>query len=527
MDQDDSQPRSDGGTEGSWSGDVEVVAWPRRERPRSAIAPLREPEALEEITWVQRLPILVLVALYVGYFSYESLRLYATYNYPPFDLAIFDQGLWLLSHLHAPFVTIMGRNLFGDHTSFILLFLVPIYRLLPEPQGILVIQTLAIGATALPIFAIARRLTRSVVIATTMGAVYLLSPALQQVNLEQFHPEGLQVLVWTLAIYAAIESRGWLLAVTVALTLLTKEDAVVLVVPLGIWVAARRNWRWGAALVGTGVAYAVVANEWVIPAFLGGPTLYSGRIPFGGVSGFLKTLVTSPLQVWRLVHSQGRLFYLCQMGLSAGWVFLLAPGMAWLALLAVAENVLSVDPYMHQIFYHYSLRIVPVLVIASAWAIGRQRLASVRRALTTSTAACALVSCVWWGLAPFSSHPEPIDDAAGAIVAAAMNHLVTDLPADASVSAQYPLVSHIDHRQHIYVWPAPFTTSNWGIPSTAAETLPPPFSVTYLILPANLGVDDNADIFASISSAYYVKARSGGLVLYERYRPGPHPAGSP
>ena len=519
MELDDPQPHGDGGVS-ALAPEADVSAWPRRERRRAPVAPLVREDPLAPSTWWQRLPILLLVALYVGYFSYESLRLYATYNYPPFDLAIFDQGLWLLSHFHAPFVTIMGRNLFGDHTSFILLFLVPIYRLLPEPQGILVIQTLTIGATALPIFAIARRFTRSVVIATTMGAVYLLSPALQQVNLEQFHPEGLQVLVWTLAIYAAIESRGWLLAVMVALTLLTKEDAAVLVVPLGIWVAARRNWRWGAGVVGAGVAYAVLANEWVIPAFLGGPTLYAGRIPFGGVAGFLKALATSPRQVWQLLHSQGRLFYLWQMGLSAGWTFLIAPEMALLALLAVAENVLSVDPYMHQIFYHYSLRVVPVLVIATAWAIGRQHLAWLRRTLTVSTALCALLSCLWWGLAPFSKNPVSIDDGAGAIIATAMDHLVKDLPANAAVSAQYPLVSHIDHRQHIYVWPAPFTASNWGLPSTATQTLPPPFSVTYLILPANLGTDDNADIFASIESAYYVKARSGGLVLYERHKPG-------
>ena len=497
--------------------------WPRRERRQLGRRGHREVEAIEPSTWRQRIPLLVLVALYVGYFSYESLRLYATYNYPPFDLAIFDQGMWLLSHFHAPFVTIMGRNLFGDHTSFILLLLVPVYRLVPEPQGLLVLQTLAIGAAALPIFALARRASRSVGIATAMAAVYLLSPALQQVNLEQFHPEGLQVLVFTLAIYAAVESRGRLLAVMVLLTLLTKEDAALLVVPLGLWVAARRDRRWGVYIVVAGVAYAVVANAWVIPAFLGGSTLYAGRIPFGGVSGFLRTLLTRPRQVWQLLHSEGRLFYLWQMGLSAGWLFVLAPEMAALALLAFLENELSVDPYMHQIFYHYSLRIVPVLVVGTAWAIGRRRRRWLRAATTLGTLTCAVVSCVWWGLAPFSRSPEPIDDAAGAAVATAMTHLVTDLPANASVSALYPLVSHIDHRQHIYVWPAPFVPSNWGLPATASQTLPPPFSVTYLILPGRLGAGNDADIFTSISSAYYVRARFGGYVLYERHKGGPPP----
>ena len=36
-----------------------------------------------------------------------------------------------MSRFHAPFVTLMGRNLFGDHTSFILVLLVPFYWLVP------------------------------------------------------------------------------------------------------------------------------------------------------------------------------------------------------------------------------------------------------------------------------------------------------------------------------------------------------------------------------------------------------------
>jgi len=49
----------------------------------------------------------------------------------------------------------------------------------------------------------------------------------------------------SLAIYAAIESKSALLIVMVALSLMVKEDAVLLVVPLGVWVAARRDRRLG------------------------------------------------------------------------------------------------------------------------------------------------------------------------------------------------------------------------------------------------------------------------------------------
>ena len=70
-------------------------------------------------------------------------------------MGIFDQGVWLLSRFHAPFVTVMGRNLFGDHTSFILLLAVPLYWIWPHAQTLLVLQTCLLAAAAIPIYLLA------------------------------------------------------------------------------------------------------------------------------------------------------------------------------------------------------------------------------------------------------------------------------------------------------------------------------------------------------------------------------------
>src|ERR1039458_5974280 len=128
----------------------------------------------------KNLGFILLVVLYVAWFIHLSLLQYYTYGDPPFDLAIFDQGMWLISHFHIPFVTVMGRNLFGDHTSFVLLLVAPFYRLFPEPQGILVLQTLLLAAPAIPIYWLARKSIKSTWIATALVATYLLSPLIQQ-----------------------------------------------------------------------------------------------------------------------------------------------------------------------------------------------------------------------------------------------------------------------------------------------------------------------------------------------------------
>jgi uncharacterized membrane protein len=310
------------------------------------------------LKWRDDLPMLVLMCAYVGWFSYLSMKVYYGFGYPPFDLAIFDQGMWLLSHFHASFVSVIGRDLFGDHTSFILLPLVPFYRLVPEPQGLLILQTMFLGVTAIPIYRLARKLIGSVAIANLLAASYLLNPALQKFNLDQFHPEAFQVLIITLAIYAAVESRFVLLTVMVVLALMVKEDAAVLVIALGVWVLWRRNRTWGLRIIGASAGWAVLANLIIIPGVLGYRGFYVNRIPFGGVSGTLHTVLHAPGQLVAYLRADARPFYVWQLGFMNGWGFLLSPEIAAISLLVIAENVLSTNSFMHQIPFQYTVELV-------------------------------------------------------------------------------------------------------------------------------------------------------------------------
>lgn len=465
---------------------------------------------------LRHLPVALLVAAYVLWFGYLSLKLYYGYGDPPFDLAIFDQGLWLITHFHVPFVTVMGRNLFGDHTSFILLFIAPLYRLFPEPQGILVIQTVALGAAALPIYLVATKLTKSTTIATLVVAAYLLNPALQQGNLEQFHPEALQVLIISVAIYAAFESRLVMLCVMVALALLVKEDAALLVAPLGIWVAWRRNRNVGLGIVGAGVLYAYVANVFIIPGLLGSSTFYSGRIPFGGFGGLVRTTFERPGQLLSYIWSGGRPFYAWQMSASFAWAFLLSPEVAAIGLLVLLEVVMSNDPYMHQIMYHYSMPLVPVLAMGTVFALSKVKNPQRRTMAAVIVTASAFCSCVLWGLAPFSRNAIEPGWSANSELGRAVTYVEQALPANAVVSAWYPYVAHIDHRPQVYVWPTPFSAANWGLGPDTGARLRVSSQVQYLMLPDPLDANQNPAVFASISSGYRVVRSRDAVALYEK-----------
>jgi uncharacterized membrane protein len=462
------------------------------------------------------LVVIVLILAYVVRFSVLSIRVYDGYGSPPFDMALFDQGIWLLSHFHAPFVTVMGRDLFGDHTAFILLSVVPLYWIWPHAQLLLVLQTCLLAAAAIPIYLLARK-HLSTVIATALTATYLLNPALQNGNLEQFHPESFLVLSIAVAIYAAVEWRPVLLVVAVIASLLVKQDAGMVIIPLGLWVAWRRDRRWGISIAAAAAAWQFIAFEVVIYAFLGTTSFQADRIPFGGFGGVVRTFFFHPATFWKYATSGGRVRYTWQMGVSVGWAFLLAPEIAAIVVLNFAENVLSLFPYQHQIIYHYSMPAVPVLVLGTVWAIARQKKQWLRNALTAGTFACALTACFLWGLAPFSkqTYPQMTLDAPQVH---AVNQVIKSLPPNGIVSAWYPYVAHIDHRTRVYMWPTPFAASDWGLYRQEGQRLPFAGQIQYLLLPDGAGGD--AKLLASIVSDYRVIQRVGDVNLYQK-KPAP------
>jgi len=481
-----------------------------------ARGPLNGVRAIWRATFQWRnLAVILLVVAYVVWFIHLNFVMYYTYGEPPFDLSIFNQGMWLVTHFHTPFVTVMGRNLFGDHLSLILFLFAPFYRLFPEPQGLLVLQTLLIAGASVPIYVLARKYLKSTVIATALVATYLFSPLIQQGNLDQFHPEAFQVLIMSVAIYAAVERRNALLIVMVVLALMVKEDAALLTIPLGIWVAARRDRRLGLSIIVGSVVWAMIANWLIIPLILGGPSFYGGYLPFGGVGGIFSTLFHRPGQLFSYLGSQGRLFYLWQLGATVGFAFLFSPEVAFIALLVVAENVISNFGYMHQILYQYSFDLAPILVLGVLYAIAQQSQRWRRNALTVLALTCAVWTCALWGFAPFSTNKVFSGTVAPSSISG-LNYLESKLPPNAVVSAWYPLVAHIDQRTQIYLWPTPFYAEDYGLANDTGRRLRSASQVQYLLLPVPLVTGEDPDVFKKIASQYTLIQSSAGFGLYEK-----------
>jgi len=468
----------------------------------------------------RHLPLVLLMLAYAVRFSDVTVDMLRGYDQNAYDMAIPDQGIWLLSRFHSPFVTVMGKNLFGDHTSFIFLLLVPVDWIYPHSAALLVIQAVVIAAGAIPIYLLAQHLLKSTVLATCFAGAYLLSPALQQGNLEQFHVEAFEASLLALAIYAAVVWRPRLLLVSIALLLLCKQDVAIYTIPIGLWVAFRRKPGVGTAIIAGSLAVGLLDNFVIVPALLNGiPTTYGGWIPFGGLHGFIEVMIRKPGQLWVYLTSQGRPWYLWQMIFSTGLAFLVVPEIALLAILALGENVISNFPYQHQIIYHYSMPPVAILVCGSIYAVSRLSSARRRVLATVAVTLCALWSCVLWGAVSFSDHAvsSPNPSLPGDV---AIRHLLAQIPPNAVISAANNYVPNLDHRTQIYLFPNPFSQAYYGDSAHNGQELSAAPAVQYLLLPACLSCDSNLKsyqgVFDRIKGQFHEVNKASSLILYER-----------
>jgi uncharacterized membrane protein len=474
-------------------------------------------------------PQVLLAGALVGwtwYFTDRSLDIHHALGTATYDSALYDQGMWLLSQFEAPFVTLMGRNLFGDHTSFVLLFLVPFYWIAPGAWIMFTAQSAAIAAGAVPVFLYARRRLDSEWLALIGAASYLLHPAVGWTNLENFHPDSFLGLFVGLAIYAALERRWRLYAVSVVLALLVKEDVSLVIVPLGIWVALRRDRRIGLLTVVGSLVFMAAAMFLVMRSLIGVPTRNTWRIPFGGPWGVVDTAVTNPTALVDHLRSDDRPWYLVQMTAPFAWLFLRRPDVAAISGVVLLTNVLSTFWYQYQVEYHYSLVAVPALAIGTVYAVGvlRDRVVGLRGAtvvVPSTTIAmgivgvASVVTATLWAPVPGGADQfRPDRDSAYATSA---RELFPEIPDDAVVAAHYRLTPHLAHRTEIYQFPVPFRVVLYGV-DTALEGSrldERADRVEYVMIPADPDDQLVAD-WLVIDDAFDEVARNERWVLYRR-----------
>ena len=146
---------------------------------------------------------LMIVVTTIALFTASSAR-HALFQSTAFDLAIFDQAIYLISQNQTPFSSLMAINIWGDNAAFIFYPLALLYKIYPDVHWLLLVQAVSLALGASPGWSLARQAGLNNSISWAIACIYLLYPLVFNVNLFDFHPEVIALP----ALLAAILARG-------------------------------------------------------------------------------------------------------------------------------------------------------------------------------------------------------------------------------------------------------------------------------------------------------------------------------
>ncbi len=386
-----------------------------------------------------------------------------------FDVAIFDQGTWLISRGQTPFVTVRGVHILGDHFSAILYLLAPLYWIWDDARVLLTAQTVALALGALPVFALARRQTASAKVALLFAAAYLLMPAVQWSNTYEFHPETFATPCF-LAAFWFLSGRRWgLYFFFLTLAALTKETMGLTILALGVYVCLRHSRSVGLLTVAHGLAALTVALSTVRYFTGGAPSAYFLLYANYGhdVPSIVAFIATHPLAVLAAAGTLDNRQYLSYFLSPLMFLPLLAPEILAIALPGLLINLLSSRSIMHAIGGgYYAAAVTPFFVIAAIIGFPRaQRIVGARGTkVVAGTLAIWIVLSIPDGALWDQYHtvvlaPETARDARRRVEAV---QVLSSLPPTASISTQSTLGAQLSHRTQVYTFPNPFFERGWG-----------------------------------------------------------------
>ena len=380
-----------------------------------------------------------------------------------FDLGNMVQAVWSTAHGHPLRVTdLHGDQIsrLGAHVDPILVLFAPLWWIWPSANMLLVVQAVAVGLGALPVYWLARKHLASGRAGVGFALVYLLYPATGWLTLNEFHPVALATPLLLFAFWFLDEDRLLPFALFAVAASACKEEIPFVIAGFGIWYAvARRRWVEGGMIVVLGVAWAAVATTVVIPHFNHGQTsdFYTRYSEVGGSpGGIVKTALAHPGRLIDAAFTGRDLHYALQLLWPLAFLPLLAPLVLVAVLPELAINALSAVTTQTSIHFHYTAGLIAPLVIAAIF--GAQRLRKRGVLVASAAVLVALAGNYRLGPVPAWQHvpggqrfqARAADVTAHDRIAARGLRLI---PADAVVARTNSLGAHVSARRRVLSFP--------------------------------------------------------------------------
>lgn len=407
-----------------------------------------------------------MILLYIFVFGVITALRHYNFQTQTWDLAAFVQSFWNAANGRGLINSLeQVPNHLGLHFSPFLFLLVPGYVIFQSPYFLLFIQTVAIALGAWPLYLLAKQKLSSSLSLVIVG-VYLLYAGLQWANMYDFHEITFFIPLMIAALYF-IEVRrfGWA-ALFLALSAGVKEDAILAVLFVGIYLLFKKSndkiqisnklqisksKYFGIAIILISLFYFILAVQVIMPS-LGGGVLRFDRYAHLGETPVeaVKNIATQPSLLVNTLFDGRKFTYLF-------WLFLpvlFMPFFSWrslfLLLPGLPENLLTNYHFQFSGLYHYDSILIPGIFVGAVYGLRNflDRFPAANKYLflaLISTAGAAFLLRSPLGIFSFPiqyfQKNEQWED---------YRQLVKLVPPELSVAANTNLVPHLAHRQFIY-----------------------------------------------------------------------------
>lgn len=388
---------------------------------------------------------------------------------PTYDFGLFSQMFHYMSSYGTPMTTLERSRLlshFEIHFSPIFYLFLPIYRLIPRPETLQVLQIVTVASAVIPCFLLARRAGLNDAATTLVCTIFLCHPGLSCSSMYDLHENCFlaPLVLWML--YTALSDHRVSFGAVTLLLLLVKEDAVLYVVCIGLWLMFRKKTRW----LGLGAVTAGLLAFAGITAFLTnrgqGVMLYRyaniQAFPEKGLFGYLLTLIAMPGYLLDQIFTTEKILYLLQMVLPLGLLPLLGRRLdrIFLVLPFLVMNLIPNYQYQHNMTFQYQFATTALLVFLmiqtyaerqadAAKGGDRHRLRVGRRQVVAAVLALscglAITTVLWHRQVSMIRHVAPSPSNRAVI-----HRALDKIPRDASVRATTFLTTPLSDREILF-----------------------------------------------------------------------------
>ena len=453
---------------------------------------------------------LLLILFLTDTFLYSALSILRHRHFGSgWDLAVFDQAIWLYSRLYSPEVTVRfnrPENILGDHFHPIVALLSPFYWISNSAEALLIAQSLIVALSVIPVFLFtARRLGNRP--AWLFALSYSLFWGIQETVEFEFHEIAFAIPLIAFAIYFIDVQKAWAYFSCFFLMLLTKENMGPILAFFGVYLLLLRRYRDGLISLCAGVITFPLVTKVIIPFISGRAHDYWTYDALGpDLISAMKTMIRKPWLVPQIMTSPASKLYTMWLIFSPFLLLSLFSPLLILFIPIFAERFLSSRLVFWEPLYHYNATVTPVVAMAAAdglWRISRRVNNERRRKLAVHVAAvailvvsvCLLPRLSLWKLTSPDYWQMSESDRDGQAA-------VAMIPPGVTVAAQIPIAPHLTHRRGIYVIHPP------GI-----EPVPP--GTSYVIASSKLPAQPFAS-YAQIEAFLAERQEKGYVKVFER-----------